>query len=296
MFITASWVESVKQEVGVSGVSPVWDDQPIWYVWVESAPGPFALSLEQTDFHTINGETLISGQFALKCYPWPTNLMFSVFSKAERQAILSGLFDRTNTPVLETRDQIRATDFGVGALTIVLDPKADLFRLTFDSLDYLRERHLSESEPNDMSMADEREIIRCVPGWKIGALFFERFVALRAFYSKQNPFKVGICRSPGFETIKTAQGNGEIIAATDLSCQSISVLFKQPRADLAAAKALWRDRLEADDQVVMDDDGDQYDHREELADFPLAHLWRRFADMEAHSHLSSTCGCDAHHD
>jgi hypothetical protein len=299
IFVTASWVEAVKNGTGITGVSQVWDDQPAWYIWIEQAPGPFAFSLEQTDILDVETGGLISGQFSLKCYPFPDNDLFAAFSRAERQAILSDLFDQTNTPAMETKNRIQDNLFVVGALSFVLDSDERICLITFDSLDCFRELKFFDHAPNSPNiLIDHGQTFRRVPGWQIGKMFFERFVSLYTFYSKTHPFKLSITEAPGFETICKASGRRKVVPALDLRQKSASVLFKKPDGDPSAANALWRARLEADDRVLAEFDGHQFwqkmDSAGRLAEFPLHHQWWHLADIKATSALSSTCGCDGH--
>lgn len=286
IFITASWAESVKTETGITGVSPVWDDRPEWYVWIDNAPGPFALLLEYTESFSVGREYFVSGQFSLKCYPFPHHPIFSDFSKAEQQTVLSGLFDQTNTPCMESKHRIQRNYFVVGALSFVLDSDQNLCLISFDSLDVFREAEYSGGDS-----ANPR-ITRCVPGWKIGAVFFERFVSLYAFYSRQCPFKCSLSESPGFETVSSS-GIGDIVPAKDLRQKSVSILFKKDECAPSAAEALWQHRAEAGDRIIMEYDGHQELKKPHpaLSDFPLCGLWWHFAVMKASSSLSSICGC-----
>ena len=94
LLTTASWVEDVKRLLGITGVSPIWDDTPAWYFWIEGAPGAYSLVLERawTDGSDESGP--FHGLFSVKCYPFQASREFATFSFFEQHLIASKLFDR----------------------------------------------------------------------------------------------------------------------------------------------------------------------------------------------------------
>ena len=67
MLVTASWVEAVRQTLGLTAVSQVWSERPSWYFWISGAAGVYHLQMEGA-----SGEgDLVIGSFSVKCYPFP---------------------------------------------------------------------------------------------------------------------------------------------------------------------------------------------------------------------------------
>ena len=80
MLITASWVERVQKMLDITGVSQVWGDAPEWYIWIDGAPGVYALVFDDGRSFDALDHTLHQGQFAVKCYPYATAGVFDFAS------------------------------------------------------------------------------------------------------------------------------------------------------------------------------------------------------------------------
>ena len=102
MLITASWVEQVQKMLDLVGVSQVWGDRPEWYVWIDGAPGAYALVFEQSGTIATADQVLNVGQFVVKCYPYLTASVFEAPSLILWILILSWplFFIRRKTPRL----------------------------------------------------------------------------------------------------------------------------------------------------------------------------------------------------
>ena len=104
MLITASWVEQVKKMLGLTRVSQVWGDRPEWCIWIDGAPGAYALVFEEGETIQAAEQTLALGQFAVKCYPYVGATVFDSFSPQEREMVTSDLFDHTTPAGLPRPD------------------------------------------------------------------------------------------------------------------------------------------------------------------------------------------------
>jgi hypothetical protein len=65
-----------------------------------------ALIFEEGETMEAADQTLILGQFAVKCYPYVEAGVFDAFSPREREMITGNRFDHTHTPRLEAREGI----------------------------------------------------------------------------------------------------------------------------------------------------------------------------------------------
>ena len=50
MLVTTSWVDNLKDLLGVEAVSQIWGNVPAWYVWLSDAQGVYQLQLVDAGF------------------------------------------------------------------------------------------------------------------------------------------------------------------------------------------------------------------------------------------------------
>lgn len=297
LLVTASWVEQVKEMLQLAGVSQVWGDRAEWYLWIDGAPGVYALVFEDGEAIQAVDKTLYLGQFTAKCYPYVSAGVFKAFSPQEQQIVKSELFDHTHTPQLETRKEIPEAFFAVGSISFVLDAAESVALLSFDSLDFLRWMALS-AETDSGNHQPSKSRIRNIPGWQIGYALFDRLVSLYAFYSKQPPAFVGATRSPGFETIIDAHQTPASRVCAEIHQRSTSVLFVNSGDTELWVDTIWRSQLEPEEQIIFEHDWKHsacnHSLESELPPVGSNALWWYLAHADLKSELASTCGCKEH--
>ena len=69
MLVTTSWVDSLKNLLGMEAVSPIWGEVPAWYMWLSNAQGVYHLQLLDALFDE-NTPANKQGLFSIKCYPF----------------------------------------------------------------------------------------------------------------------------------------------------------------------------------------------------------------------------------
>jgi hypothetical protein len=299
LLITASWVEQVQEMLQLTGVSQVWGERPEWYVWIDGAPGVYALVFEDGEVIQAVDKTLYLGQFTAKCYPYVSAGVFKAFSPQEQEMVKSDLFDHTHTPQLESRRDIPAAFFVVGSISLVLDAAESVALLSFDSLDFLRCSAVS-AETDSGNHLPFKSRMRNIPGWQLGYALFDRLVSLYAFYSKQPPTFVGATRSPGFETFIDADQIPASRVCAEIQQKSISVLFVDSGDTKIWVDTVWRSRLEPEEQIIFEYDwkcsASSHALGRELPPVGSNALWWHLAHADLKSKLASTCGCKAHED
>jgi hypothetical protein len=211
LLLTASWVEQVQHMLDLKAVSQVWGDKPEWYLWLDHAPGAYALVMEEAEAFELQSTSFYIGHFSLKCYPSSDNRIFAAFSPQEQELAASDLFDDTHTPRLEARERIPESFFTVGSISLIFDDAETTALISVDSLDALKLRIQSPSESimRPPVNTDSGCIIRNVPGWQISYPFFDRLVCLFSFYFRHAPIFIGATRSPGFEYLVNSEKNLE---------------------------------------------------------------------------------------
>jgi hypothetical protein len=297
MVLTASWVEQVQKMLDLDGVSQVWGDRPEWYIWIDGAPGVYALVFEEGETIEAANQTLHWGQFVVKCYPYTEASVFEVFSPREREIINSDLFDQTHTPRLEARHDIPESLFAVGSMSFILDANETIAMFAFDSLDLLRWSILNTK--NDQKDRQPNEsVIRSIPAWQIGYPLFDRLISLYAFYSKHSPAFIGATQSPGFDCIIDAHQTPESRVCDDSQHWSASVLFVNPAEIETWVDTIWRAHLGPAEKIVLEHECSHSacNHTADNGFSPvdINSLWWELAHADLKSELASTCGCEDH--
>jgi hypothetical protein len=301
MLITASWVDEVKQLLGLDGVSQIWSETPAWYFWLSEAPGPFEFHFESGADQGRDNSGAASGFFEVKFFPRPSEWAFSAFSPEERALVSSDLFDHTNTVRSEARERIHPHLFSIGTIGISFSQEDDvsaLFTLEAPEISRWRTRRNLGVEPNPgVVPGKERggEVVRNVPAWRLARVLFDSLVSLHAFSAGARPTRVIFARSPGFEVVEGENGVIALEETDDLSLNTLTVLFTGGTGAEAREMNLAMDRESAgsDCRVVVDWKSDCHIHARPPSDVSdhVSSLWWTIADVKRHSSLGSTCGC-----
>jgi len=301
MLIKASWVGTIQSMLGLKAISQVWNGRAEWYLWLDAAPGVYALSfVAGQDVHQ-EGRRLHEGFFTVKCYPYRSHEVFADYSPEERRLIQSDWFDATNTPCFEAQARIPDALFSIGGVSMVIDPRGDLVLMTFESLEALK---LHRGEKLVIGDGEEGEKapdspLRNVAGWKIGNLLFDRLVGLHANGCKRPPVFAGITSRPGFESILRSDTAVDCRPSRDCRHMSFSVGFDAPSNSAFVIDTLWRTRLAPDEKILaatpLPATACALNGRHFHEDAALNPLWWEIPHSTFRSELNSACGCaDGH--
>ena len=300
MLITASWVEQVQKMLDLAGVSQVWGERPEWYIWIDGAPGVYALVFEEGETIEAADQNRVLGQFAVKCYPYVAASVFDSFSPAEREMVTGELFDHTHTPRLESRQCVPEAFFTVGSLSFMLNAAETVVMFTFDSLDFLKWSTISakSGQRNGLNDSAEKNIIRNIPAWQVGYSLFDCLISLYAFYSKRSPAFIGATRSPGFECMVDIDQTLESRVCDETWQYSTSVLFLNATDTEEMVDRNWRAKLEPEEKIIFEHSCSHSacNHFALNEHTPVAinPLWWDLAHADLKSELTSTCGCEDH--
>ena len=300
MLITASWVEPVQKMLDLAGVSQVWGDRPEWYIWIDGAPGVYALVFEEGETVEAADQTLNLGQFAVKCYPYVDASVFDSFSPQEREMVTGELFDHTHTPRLESLQRVPEAFFTVGSLSFMLNAAETIAMFTFDSLDFLKWSTITAktSRRNGLNDSHEKSIIRNIPAWQVGYPLFDRLISLYAFYLKRSPAFIGSTRSPGFECMVDIDQTLESRICDKTRQYSTSVLFSNATDTEELVDKNWRAHLEPEEKIVFEHacshSACNHVAADGLPQVVINSLWWDLAHADLKSELASTCGCEDH--
>ncbi len=290
LLMTASWVERVRTELGLVGVSQVWTEGPAWYLWLEGSPGAYGLELVDASSVDQSGPEVVQGLFTVRYYPSPDEPVFSGFS-AQEQALVQGAgFDQSGTPRFEALSGIPPQCFVVGTLQLALQPDAEWALFELSALETCR--YVITPGPGQPS-----ELARQVPGRSLCYRLFRPLLGLYAFTSRHTPIRARLCQFLGMEQV---EADGEISwrNADGVSLQSLEVLFgsmpgEQPRA---ARDLLDQSKPSDPARVLLDEvfDCAHYHGPEEsfISEPILSPSWWRLAAADYKSELASSCGCE----
>jgi len=308
MLATVSWVDKVKNLLGIEGVSQIWGNAPAWYFWISDAQGVYHLQLSETSVSEYHPKTS-RGIFTIKYYPYADRDVFSSFSFQERHLTQSCFFDDTHTPRFEDRERLSESLFNVAAMEYEVGIDDDMACFTLESLDTMRIGYEKERVQEYELIGKSRnfakgEIDRSVPGWKLGYPLFDRLLSMYAFYSKTKPMRLRITRSSGFEYVYTGSATFECADAPDIHCYSAYVFFSPAdghhhRIDFQAHHPAEQD-IEPEKADVLYDQTFHCDHCHSTdeavcnklpEDTHINPLWWSLADAEYKSELASSCCC-----
>ncbi len=311
MLIKASWVDDVRNLLGLSAVSQVWGERPSWYVWVADTPGVYRATVENVETEEVFGTRFHAALLSIKCYPCQNSPDFPSFSYEERCLVGSALFDDTNTPRFEHRKEVPDTLFNVASVEYAVDEDDRIAVFTFESLDTMR---TSFSEPTTLQYPaldaskrfEKNETDRNVPAAQIGYPFFERLLGLYAFHSRRKPYRFVASSAPGFEYRHQGTNGGfECVESNDIQIRTAGVAFvsEEARTDLDSDFSL-PEKLDA---LLLDEDRDiiLFDRTFPCGHFhardaqgsnalstPPSPFWWVLAESECKSSLATSCGCE----
>jgi hypothetical protein len=301
MLIKASWVGAIQSMLGLVATSQVWNGRAEWYLWLNDAPGVYALSFNAGQRIHQRDRRLHEGFFTIKCYPYRSHGDFTNYSPEERRLIESDWFDTTNTPCFEAQDQISDPLFSIGGLSMVIDPHGDIALMTFESLDTLKlhqgGRCAMDVGQNNGATPDS--LIRNVAGWKTGIRLFDCLVGLYANDCRQPPVFAGMTCRPGFESILHSDSVVDCRPSRDCRHMSVSVGFDRSSETADTVAPLWRNRLASDEKILtairLPTTAAALSGRRFSDEISLNPLWWEIPHSNYRSELNTACGCAGGH-
>lgn len=299
MLITASWVDKIKERIGLQAVSPVWGDEPAWYFWMSQTAGAYSLELNETMNDQWDRKHMAGGMFGLKCYPFSNGELFHHFSFEEQAFVTSDLFDDTHTPLFEHRDRIPASLFNIAAIEMTMNTTDNLALFSLEALNSMQTfSGQTFPEINKKKSYITGEKVRDVPGYDLGYPLFSCLLSLYSFYSRTKPARVLMTRGPGFKYIYTSPQAYQCVDTGDVQIYSLNVMFSDGASkNLATGKKLIEERLKDPGiEIVFDQ---KYtaghlpgNHISPLVNADLDKKWWSLAEADYKSHMTSTCGCE----
>jgi hypothetical protein len=304
LLVTTSWVDTLKEQLGMEAVSQIWGDVPSWYLWLTDAKGVYKLQL--ADAAEEEGEPKNKqGLFSIKCYPFPDTSEFATFSYEEKLLRCSPFFDDTQTPCFEEKENIADHLFNVAIMDFQVHGNDTMACFTLESMDRIRWLYPEETVLDFDSIKKRKhfgkgDIDRAVPGWQLAYPLFDRLLCMYAFFAKTKPIRVRVTRSPGFEYHHSVDHTFTSVDAPDIHRLTASVYFASPGS-------FCREDDMRENFSVEEEQGEVeillnwfapcgHFHLPEKSVSMIENafvnpLWWSLSETEYSSDLSSTCGC-----
>jgi hypothetical protein len=298
---TASWVDAVREQVGVTGISPVWDQVPAWYFWIARGPGAYQLQMERAWRDGPDDSGPCRGLFSVKCFPYRTAPIFRAFSFHERSIAESEHFDESSTPRFESRVLIPPALFVVGTLEITGDPDDRWTVLSLECLDLMRTTY-REAAVEDCDLIGRShsyaagDVAREVPGWSLSFELFDRLVSMFSFRRQHGPSRVTLLQSPGFEYSFTGAHGWRQVEDSPARLLCLHVVFSD-HADPTdgLSRVIPNDLDLRTREVIVDFAPPCTCAARAPSGFPgspyVNPLWWSIAHVDHKSDLTSLCGC-----
>jgi hypothetical protein len=308
MLVTTSWVDELKDLLGIEAVSQIWGEFPAWYIWLSEAQGAYRLQLAEA-MTDEKSPAQKQGFFSIRCYPFHNADVFDTFSYEEQVLSRSSFFDDTHTPRFEDIQRIPNSLFNVAALEYRVNQDDTMACFTLESLDTLRCVYPEKTVQNfdligKSRLYQEGEIGRSVPGWQLAYPVFDRLLCMYAFYSKSRPIRMRVTRSTGFHYVHTGKDTFVCLDTPDTQQWTASVCFAAPNSSDMAIHSYKPDILSPEEEsgqveILLDRafPCGHLRHVEEIASVqtikctPVNPLWWSLAETAYTSTRTSTCGC-----
>lgn len=298
--ITASWIENLKAELGLTGVAQVWGDRPSWYFWVTDAPGVFHLEFDDADAVTTETGAFYTADFILKCYPYPHHSLFKAFSSLEKALVQSPFFDDTHSPTFEYREQIPPDLFNIATMEITVDSTGQIIRFGFETFDLLRTVCLHDTVRSYPELSRRYTlkggtVDRNVPALHIGYPFFGRMMCLYAYATGKTPARIQLARCRGFEFGLDAEAV-RFIPSNKIQNYRYGVWFHPLNKFQTGNPDKMPATISIEAEKILYDRAFHCGHfhpspAEKVLPVPLDNRWWALAHARYKSHLTSCCGC-----
>ncbi|MGB9616719.1 MAG: hypothetical protein ACPL7J_05305 [Desulfomonilaceae bacterium] len=267
IFITASWVQELMDELGISGISQVWGEELGYYIWLSRADCSYALRMESCELPAPY-PGVAKAIFSIRCFPYADSKIIKTFSPQERALLESDLFDSTNTPRVECLVAIPAGCFVVAALEITLDLGCGAAAFILASLDHMVTRTsapfdaVTEGSHYGPSGTANGLTLRNIPAWPLAYPLFDKIVSMYAFRFRAHPRLALHRETRGYEFI--AEDGAELgypvdSDASTLRCLTVAFQPHLSRQSIPLTQYLLDEIAGHSCDVLFDDDSSESD-------------------------------------
>ncbi len=302
--MTASWVQDLMDDLGISGISQEWGEELGYYIWLSQADCSYALRMESCEL-AAPYQGLAKAIFSIRCFPYADSKIIHAFSPQERALLKSDLFDSTNTPRLECLAAIPAGYFVIAALEITVDLGCGAAAFILASLDHMVTRPsapldaVTEGSHYRCSGTANGLTLRNIPAWPLAYPLFDKIVSMYAFRFRVPPYLALHRETRGYEFIAEDGADlGYPVDSDASTLRSLTVAF-QPhlsRQSIPLTQYLQDEIAHHSCEVLFDGDSSESHWGGSLFDQSrvpslLDPLWWALPYRYYTSNLGTTCGC-----
>jgi hypothetical protein len=202
--------EPARKRIGIRGISEMWGDSPIWYLWFEDKRGAYSLELAEAAVArwspgggNTEGFNATLGHFRIKYFPEiEDENLFNDLSFYEQAVRTSDLFDPTGTPSFEGSGQIHESHFLVGNLDIAVAAENNILEVFLQAPDRSRTYHpeglfVDGKEGGLTKVLFQGERDRNVPSWALSWFLVDKLIIAHCLARKTTPACIALLEKPG---------------------------------------------------------------------------------------------------
>jgi hypothetical protein len=299
LLITASWFPDLKNVIGLQGVSPVWQDNPAYYLWLKGVPCVFQLECDEAHYESGHDEKLICSVFSVRSFPFRNTELLPGFSASEREILNSPVFDGSNTPSFDHLQDLDKNLFLVSRIEWICPESASWNMFSMNALDLSVIRRGSiPTDPLNLSFEPFSDVLRRVPSWEISLPIFDVLNTLHVFYSRQKLRNLRVVSRNGLEYVISPDGKAELVENRVIKDLEVETLFMDERLfEKERPKNLPGKRLETDPgEIILDRIFEWTDRLDggfilEGSKNEIGRKWWAIGETHFDAPVSSLCGC-----
>ena len=160
-------------------MSPVWQDTPAYYFWIDKAPCVYSLEFSGASRESRLGVEFVDCETLVRAFPFRNSDLYNGFSDIEKEALSGPFFDGSNTPRVECVEKLDKNLFIISRIEW-LYPESGLWNIfALNALDSLITR--GDFSPDDSQLSPDRmgnSVLRKIPSWRISLPIFDMLNSL----------------------------------------------------------------------------------------------------------------------
>lgn len=282
------------------GVSPVWQDTPAYYFWIDKAPCVYSLEFSGASRESRLGVEFVDCETLVRAFPFRNSDLYNCFSDIEKKALNGPFFDGSNTPRVEYLEKLDQNLFIISRIEWLYAESGLWNIFALNALDSSITR--GDFRPDDSQLSQGptvNSILRKIPSWRISLPLFDMLNSLYALYSRTKPQRVRLTAEPGFEYVSSSADEIQLVENKSVQSLNLTTFFgsdpgseniaHQPHSCVAKARD--------SEQAIFDltfNPRDVCDYGFEVPSYEnkMGQHWWTISDVQFDSLMTCPCGCN----
>lgn len=282
-------------------MSPVWQDTPAYYFWIDKSPCVYSLEFSGASRESSLGEEFVDCEMLVRAFPFRNSDLFNNFSDMEKEALNGPLFDGSNTPRIECLEKLDKNLFIISRIKWFYPESALWNILALNALDVSITRRDFNPDNSPLSTAGTgSSVLRKIPSWDISLPLFDILNSLYALYSRQQPQRVRLTAEPGFEYVLSSADQIEVAENKSIQSLKFTTFFcSEPDSKNGDTYQPFFQRTAVEDsgKVILDLKFNPVDVGEHSFQVPfyenkMGQNWWTISDLKFDSSMTCPCGCN----